>query len=163
MRLVTALLISSLIILVSGCVSRITSPDSGPIAKLNVEVVNFVPGSLVNVESVYLTLNNADESWGGQQILKRKNPAFETDIPANEQVSYVINLLQGGGGFSSTCGIRFDLTAQENETITTKYELIRANSPVVIGCKADLYINDKLLGTYQGGSKVTRYVVETTY
>ncbi|AJQ92107.1 hypothetical protein [Gynuella sunshinyii] len=163
MRLAVTLLISSLIMLVSGCVSRITAPDSGPTAKLNVEVVNFAPGSLVNVENVYLTLNNADESWGGQQILKRKNPAFETDIPANEQISYVINLMQGGGGFSSSCGIRFDLTTQENESITTKYELIRADGSAVIGCKADLYSNGKLLGAYQGSSKITQYVVETTY
>jgi hypothetical protein len=164
MKLHRLFLICLLAALPCGCVGKITAPTSGPTAKVTVEVTNFAPNrSLTNVENGYFTISNADESWGGQQILQNDSPTFSQLVPAGEELTYIVHLMQGGGGFSSTCGVKFQMTLPENADLHIKFELFRAEGPEVIGCVATLYSGDKLIGTYKGSSSITLYKVKWVY
>lgn len=161
MKSLYTLLLCLTLALATGCAAKFAAPTSGPTAKVTVEVENFAPNrSILNNENVYLTIHNADESWEGQEILKNSNPSYSVLVPANHPLSYGLVLMQGGGGFSSSTGVRFDLTLPDAADLDIKFKLFRGNGPEIIGCTATLYSGDRLIGTYKGSAKITKYVVK---
>jgi len=164
MKLMVVLSVAVIAIVVSGCATTITAPVSGPTANLIVEVTNFAPErKLTNIENVYFTLRNGDESWGGQQLIKNDKPSFSFSIPAQQELTYILNLMQGGGGFSGTCGVQFDLTPPAGANLVTKFEFSRAGGSEVVGCKVGLYLDNKLVESYAGSAEITRYKVKLVY
>ena len=164
MKLKTILIATLVIVLFSGCVSSISAPTSGPTASYTVEVENFAPKrSLVNIENVYFIVNTLDESWGGEQIIKNDNPTYVSTVPANKELTSIIKLMQGGGGFSSTCGAKFDLSLPANANLVAKLHFIRGKGTEVLGCSVRLYLDGKLFKTYEGGSNIIEYKVKWLY
>ena len=164
MRWKHTLLILFVVALISGCASKITAPTSGPTANVTVDVVNFAPErSLMDIENVYFTIQNSDASWGGQQILQNDSASYSLVVPANEDLSYVVRIMQGGGGFSSTCGVKFDISLPEGADMSIRFKLLRTGGPEVVGCTASIYSGDKLVHTYAGSSSITRYKVKWLY
>jgi len=149
----------------AGCAAKITAPSTGATSKLNVEVTNFAEErSITNTENVYLTLKNADESWGGEQLIKNDQPKYSFTIPAKEELMFTLNLMQGGGGFSSSCGATLELKAKENSNLTAKFNFFRGKDSVkIIGCTVDIYSGNKLLKSYKGSSNITLYKVKFLY
>lgn len=150
-----------LALLISGCATQIIAPTSGPTSSLDVVVTNFAPErELTNIENVYLTLSTQDGSWGGEQLIKNDMPHYGFVIPAHKELTYIINLMQGGGGFSGSCGVQFDFTVPEKTNLTTQFSFVRANGPEIIGCKVDLLSENRLIQSYVGSSSITRYKVK---
>lgn len=148
-----------------GCASKITDASTKATSKLNIEVTNFAEErSITNTENVYLTLKNADESWGGEQLIKNDQPKYSFTIPTKEELNFTLNLMQGGGGFSATCGAALKLTTKENSNLTAKFNFIREKDSVkVVGCTLDIYSGNKLLNSYKGSSSITLYKVKFLY
>ncbi len=162
MKNISLILVGFIAVLTTGCATSIRTPISGPTADLSVKVTNFDPkGSITNVENVYLYLNDADKSWGGEQLIKKKQPEQTFTIPANEEITFTLKLMQGGGGFSSACGVSFEVIPTENSDLHADFEFIRAKeSKGIIGCTANLFSGSQKLGSYTGSSNITVYKLE---
>jgi len=165
MKLSKPIVIISLAFSLMACASKIVIPTSGATANLTVKVANFAEKqSILNNESVWFNITKKDESWGGQQVIKPKEPVQEFTVPANETLGYSLKLLQGGGGFDSTCALHLDMLPPENSDLKLDFFLERMNSDEKItGCVAKLYSNGKLIGDYKGGATITHYTVKFLY
>lgn len=153
--------------LLFGCVGKIVQP-AGPSAQIGVGVINLSQDqSILNNEHVFIRMEQEGTDWGGQQVVNEGDPLhYDFAIPANQPVSLTINLLQGGVGFDSVCGLALDLNMAERSHYDVKFKLLKEDK-VVVGCTADLYdqsgAEPKLLQSYQGGSKIRHFKAKFVY
>ena len=153
--------------LLFGCVGKIVKPD-GPTATVGVGVINFSQDqSIFSNEHVFIKMTQEGSDWGGQQVVNKGDPLhYNFSIPANKPVSLTVNLLQGGVGFDSVCGLALDLNMPELKAYDVKFTLIKEDK-VVVGCTADLYDQSssepKLLQSYKGGSSIRHFKAKFVY
>jgi hypothetical protein len=145
-----------------ACAANVPVLKSGPVANLSVKVSNFADNrSILNNENVWVTLEAKDRGWEGVYVLKNDEPSKDFVIPASTNVNLALKLMQGGGGFSSSCGAQFDLTPPKDAKLNAEFTFYRGKEgPEITGCNINLYSNSKLINTFTGGSNITHYVVK---
>lgn len=155
-----------LMLVLYGCSASVPKPDKGPVANLDVVGVNFSPDRSIvsNIENLWVELSSNDGTWSGNYVLKQGEPEKAFVIPANKNVKMVLNVMQGGYGFDSSCGASLDIKPEEHAKLRAEFEFYRETSgKVITGCDIRLYSGSKLVDTYSGGANITKYVIKFLY
>lgn len=161
MKVLTPALAS--IVLAACAPQKIIPPESGPVARMSVNVTNFAERGVFKAENVWVSLYNQDESWGAQPVLVEDHPTDHYIIPANERLKFSLWLQVGGPGYDGGCYVGLDLTAEEASNLNADFSIKRVpGTDTMAGCKMTLSNNGKVIGEYEGKSELTYYKVKVS-
>ncbi|BFM50767.1 hypothetical protein [Marinomonas sp. THO17] len=174
MKLVKSAFLLSLLMALTACVSKIAVPPDMPKASFTVTVNGFMEdSSLMNNEYVRIDMSNADKTWEGYHIVKPDQTRYELDIPADQALTMVVNLMQGGGkielfggggSFSASCGLIMPIQVSPGGKVDFVFNLEHESNPdkiagavIISGCDAKLTIDDNTPQTLVGEASFTQH------
>ena len=174
MKLVKNALLLGVLLGLTACVSKIAVPDNMLKAGFTVTVTGFMEdSSLMNNEYVRIDMKNVDETWDGYHIIKPDQTSYELDIPADQALTMVVNLMQGGGkielfggggSFSASCGMIIPIQVSPGDKVDFVLNLEHesnedkiAGAVIISACDAVLTINDNAPQKMVGEASFTQH------
>lgn len=146
----------------SGCVSKIETPASGPTAHLDAVVMNFSPTRSIikSIENVYFDFKSKDGSWGGENLVKVDTPPQSYDVPAGKPIKFQFKLMQSGAGYYGGCNVNFEKSLDAGGNYRAEMTFIRnPDTPVIETCMVALVRLDNgqknVVGVFGDGSNIT--------
>ena len=157
-----ALFLATATLALTGCVSKIETPASGPTAHVDAVVMNFssTRSIIKSIENVYFDFKAKDGSWGGEDLVKVDAPTRSYDVPAGKPIAFAFKLMQSGAGYYGGCNANFDKSLEAGGNYRAEMTFVRnPETPVVESCMVALVKLENgqknVVGVFGDGANVT--------